>query len=199
MTIPDPESRDDIRIDHTSPLQVKDLKSGEIFEARLHNFSTSGIYFESNGVFQKGTKIYICIQNSPYFDTSGVIEYYIGEVMWRKDLQHSFFKYGYGIQLITDSSNEDLVFNHTKETKEERKNPRKPFFRSVQFTTPKGKSEGSTKNISSSGVFIATEEKLEVGQSIKLSIPLKGKPKDVTGQIVWLNEEGFGVKFEESK
>ena len=105
------ENRDAVRIDHTSPLQVKDLKSGEIYEARLLNFSKSGIYFESDGIFPKGTKIYICIQNSPYFDTSGVMEYYNGEVMWRKELERSFFNFGYGIQLITDSSNEDLVFN----------------------------------------------------------------------------------------
>ena len=39
--------------------------------------------------------------------------------------------------------------------KESRKHPRKPFFRTTRFGTQKGISEGTTKNISTSGVFIA--------------------------------------------
>jgi Tfp pilus assembly protein PilZ len=54
---------------------------------------------------------------------------------------------------------------------------------------------GSTKNISASGVFIATEEKLEVGQVIKLDLPMKNKTAKIIGQVAWLNEEGFGLKF----
>ena len=187
------EYRVDTRFDHTSPLQVEDLSSGQIYEARMQNYSNGGIYFETNAFFQKGAKLCICMQKSPYFNLAVIVDN--TEVVWRKRLDGSLFSYGYGIRLITDSSNDDLVFNHAKETKEAREQPRKPFFRTVQFRTSKGKSEGRTKNISATGIFIATEEKLEVGQSINLSIPLKGKPTDFIGKIVWLNEEGFALKF----
>ena len=193
MAIPYLEDRAETRFGHISPLQVQDLISGKIFEGRMQNYSNGGIYFESDAFFPKGTKICICMLKSPYFDMAVVVDN--AEVVWRKELESSFFNYGYGINLTSDSSNDDLVINHAIKTKEEREQPRKPFFRTVQFRTPKGKSEGHTKNISPTGIFIATKEKLEVGQSIKLSIPLKGKPTDVTGKIVWLNEEGIGIEF----
>jgi Tfp pilus assembly protein PilZ len=189
------ENRHAPRFAHNSPLQVKDLKTGQIYEARMFNFSQSGIYFESDIVFHKGSSIYICIQNSPYSLSSGVLEYYNGKIMWRKNLKRSFFSYGYGIQLASDSNKQNLDSKSTKNTKDSRRHPRKPFFRTVQFGNHTGFFKGSTKNISASGVFIATEEKLKVGQVIKLDLPMKGKAAKIIGQIAWLNEEGFGLKF----
>lgn len=190
------DRRGTARTDHISPLQVKDLLSGEIYEARMVNYSHSGISFGSDGVFEKGTKIYLCIQHSPYSFSSGVLEYYNGQVMWRKKSKRSLFKYEYGIQLVSDSSKQDLDANTAKKAKESREHPRKPFFRTIRFGTHKKLSEGTTKNISKSGVFIATEEKLEVGLLLKLKLPTqKGKTKEIIGQIVWVNEEGFGLKF----
>ncbi len=190
------ENRDKARIDHISSLQVKDLGSGKVCEARMFNYSHRGIYLESDSVFEKGTPIYIGIQDSPFSFSSGVLEYYKGEIMWRKNLKRSFFNYGYGVQLVLDSSKKDLDFNDAKKAKESRKHPRKPFSRTIRFGTLKGISEGTTKNISPSGVFIATEERFEIGQLLKLNLPLKaGKTKKIIGEIVWVTEEGFGVKF----
>jgi len=90
------EKREARRIEHTSLLQIKDLRSGVIYEARMFNFSNGGIYFESDGVFEKGTPLYIGIHNSPYSHPSRVFEYFKGEVMWREDLKRSLSKYGYG-------------------------------------------------------------------------------------------------------
>jgi len=195
MMAADIENRKKTRFTHISPLQVKDLRSGQIYEARMFNYSDNGIYFESDVVFQKGAKIYIGIQNSPYSGSSGVLKYYKGEVMWGKDLKRSFFKYGYGIQLFSDSNNHNLKSHPVRNTKDSRRHPRKPFFRTVKFGNHTGFFKGSTKNISASGVFIATEEKLKVGQIIKLDLPVKGKTAKIIGQIAWSNEEGFGLKF----
>ena len=163
----------------------------------MFDYSYGGIYFESDGVFEKGTPLYIGIHNSPYSPTSRVFEYFKGEVMWRKDLKSSLSKYGYGIQFASELAGEKIYIN---ETKKSRKHPRKPFSRTVQFSTSKGLAKGTTKNISASGVFIATEEKLEVGQLLKLNIPLKnGKTSEIIGEIVRLNEEGFGFKFKKIK
>jgi Tfp pilus assembly protein PilZ len=198
MAQPYSEDRDEARLDHTSPLQVQDLGTGKTHEARMQNFSNGGIYFESDGLFEKGTQIYISVKNSPYAQSSGVLEYYTGEVMWRKYLKRSFFNYGYGVQLVCGSLRQDLESNDPK-VKESRRHPRKPFFRKIRFGTKKGVYAGSTKNISSAGAFIATDEKLEVGQSLMLNLPFKGKTVEILGKIVWLNEEGFGLKFQKIK
>jgi hypothetical protein len=190
------ERRGSVRTDHVSPLQIKNLRSGEIYEARMVNYSAGGICFGSDGLFEKRTKIYIGIQHSPYPFSSGVLEYYHGEVMWRKKSKRSLFKYEYGIQLVSDSSKQNFDANPVKIAKESRKHPRKTFVRTIRFATNKGLSEGITKNISKSGVFIAAEEKFEVGQLLKLKLPTKnGKTKEIIGQIVWVNEAGFGLKF----
>ena len=115
-------------------------------------------------------------------------------------MKRPLFNYGYGVQLVSDSIKPNLDSNDAKTAKDSRKHPRKSFSRSIRFGTHKGISEGTTKNISASGVFIATEEKLEVGQLLKLNLPLKkGKTAETIGQIVWLNEEGFGLKFKKIK
>ena len=66
------EKRETCRIEHTSPLQIKDLRSGVIYEARMFNYSDGGIYFESDGFFERETPLYIGINNSPYSSTSRV-------------------------------------------------------------------------------------------------------------------------------
>jgi Tfp pilus assembly protein PilZ len=190
------EKRDDARMDYISPLQVMDLQSGETYEARMFNYSSRGIYFESDGVFEKGTNIYICIQNSPYILPSRILEYCNAEIMWVKNLKGSLSKYGYGIQLVSDSGKKDLDSNAVNKSKESRAHQRKPFFRTVPFGNGRVLSEGITENISASGVFVATEKKLKVGQSLKLHLPLKkGKTEEVVGRIVWINEAGFGLEF----
>lgn len=196
MAIPNSEDRDEGRFEHFSPLQVKDLKTGETYEARMFNYGNGGIYFESDGLLEKGTKIHICMQNSPYARSSAVLEYCTGEVMWRKYLKRSFYRYGYGIQFVFASDNAESKSNDP-DAKEFRKHSRTPYFKNVRFSTQNGIYEGRTKNISASGLFIATAEKLKIGQIIKLNLPLKkDKTAEITGQIVWLNEEGFGLKFQ---
>jgi Tfp pilus assembly protein PilZ len=200
MAVPYSEDRDDTRFHHKSRLKVKDLSSGEIYEASMLNYSNGGIYFESDGVFQKGDKIYICVQHSPYTHSAGVLEYFNGEVMWRKKLKRSFFNYGYGIQFVTGSSQQDLESYDAKVGKDSRKHSRKSFLRDIRFGTHKGEFEGRTKNISASGLFIATDEKLAVGQLLKLDLPIKkGQTAKILGQIVWINEEGVGIKYKKIK
>jgi Tfp pilus assembly protein PilZ len=200
MALQFPEDRNDTRFEHFSPLQVKNLSSGKIYKARMQNHSDDGIYFESDGIFQKGSKIYICMENSPYAQTSGLLEYYTGEVMWRKDLDDASYYFGYGVQLVSCLSKQDSHSNDDRKGESSRNHPRKPFFRTLQLgTKDKGIFEGRSKDISASGLFISTEEKLEIGQELRLILPLKGKKAKIVGQIVWLNEEGFGLKFKEIK
>ena len=196
---PSSEDRGAIRFDHFSPLHVNDLKSGGFYEARMSDYSNSGIYFESDGLFQKDTKIYISMQDSPYDQSSDVLKYVYGEVMWRKELKSSSSKYGYGIQLFSGIRQQEFEQSDPKE-KDLRKHPRKPFFRNIRFSSYKGSHEGDTKNVSASGLYVASREKFKAGQWLKLNLPLKnGKTAEIMGQIVWLTDEGFGLKFQKEK
>jgi hypothetical protein len=89
--------------------------------------------------------------------------------------------------------------NDGKKGKDSRKHPRKPFFRTIRLGTHNGIINGRTKNISASGVFISAEAKLELGQVLKLNLPYKGQAAKILGQIVWLSEDGFGLKFKKIK
>ena len=196
QTVENLENRDSARIDHTSSLQVKDLQSGKIHKTKMFNYSKEGVYFESDSVLNPGIQIYIGIQNSPYASLPDVLEYHRAEIMWRKKLMDSFFRFGYGVKLGSLSNKQDLKLNDTKKTKDLRKHPRRPYNQSTLFATQNGIFEGSIKNISSSGVFIMAKKAFEVGQILTLVLPFKnGKEVKVKGQIVWTNDEGFGIKF----
>jgi hypothetical protein len=210
--VENPENRDNVRMDHSSSLQVQDIGSGKIHKARMFNYSDEGIYFESDSVLNPGMQIYIGIQNSPYASLPDVLEYHRAKIMWRKKLKDSFFRYGYGVKLaslankqdlkpadkrdLKPANKPDLKSNDNKQTKDKSKHTRKPYDRFTLCMNQSGIFEGSIKNISSSGVFLMAKSTLEVGQILTLVLPFKnGKDVKVKGQIVWTNDEGFGIKF----
>lgn len=194
-TVENLESRDTARIDHNTVVQIKDLESGKIHKAKMLNFSKEGFYFETDSVLNPGGQFYIGIQNSPYAELPDVLEYHRAKIMWRKKLKRSFFRYGYGVKLESSAGRQNLK-KDTGKSKDLRKHPRRPYNQSTMFATRDGIFEGSIKNISASGVFIMAKSALKTGQIITLSLPFKnGKEVKVKGEIVWTNEEGFGLKF----
>jgi hypothetical protein len=100
-TVENLENRDTARMDHISFLQVQDIESGKIHKARMFNYSKEGVYFESDSVLNPGTQIYIGIQDSPYASMPDVLEYHLAQIMWQKKLKDSFFRFGYGVKLIS--------------------------------------------------------------------------------------------------
>jgi hypothetical protein len=196
QTVENLENRDSARMRHTSSLQVKDLTSGKIHKARMFNYSKDGVYFESDSVLNPGLQIYIGIQNSPYASLPDVLEYHRAEIIWRKKLKRSFFRFGYGVRLAALANTQDIKLNDSKKTKDLRQHPRRPCNQSTLFAAQNEIFEGSIKNISTSGVFIMANRAFEVGQIINLALPFKnGKEVKIKGQIVWTNDEGFGIKF----
>ncbi len=93
------ERREHVRIDHTSALQIKELKSGKTHNARMLNYSKHGLYFESDSNLQAGENIHIAIENSPFSMKAGVLEYYNAKIKWRKKCKNSVFDFSYGVQL----------------------------------------------------------------------------------------------------
>ena len=193
QAVENPEDRDSARLHHTSSIQVQDIESGKIHKAKMLNYSKEGFYFESDSVLNPGMQIYIGIQNSPYASLPDVLEYHRGELMWRKKLVKSFFRFGYGVKLASVANQQDLKWN---ERKDSRKHPRRQYNQFTLFTSQSGVFEGSIKNISPSGVFLMSEKAFEVGQILTVVLPLKkGKQVKAKGKIVWTNDEGFGIKF----
>ena len=190
------ENRKSARINHTSALQVKDPQSGKIHNAKMFNYSKEGFYFESDSDLNPGIQIYIGIKNSPYASLPDVLEYHRGEVVWRKELQDSFFRFGYGVKLTALGKKQNLKLKDIKKPKESRKHPRRQYNQFIHFADQSGLFEGTIKNISSSGVFLMSKKAFEVGEILTLVLPIKnGKFANAKGQVVWTNDEGLGIKF----
>jgi Tfp pilus assembly protein PilZ len=188
------------RISFITPLQVTDLTSGEIYQAKMLDYSEGGISFASDGFFKKGSPLYFAILYPPDYTTSRIIEYYKGKVMWRKDSQQPSLSFEYGVQLTAESGLKDSNTNDGAPAKDLRCHPRRVFSRPLRFDVEEKVYDGSTKNISASGIFIATDQKMEIGQLINLNLPLKkGKMVRAQGEIIWVNNEGFGLKFIKEK
>ena len=83
-----------------------------------------------------------------------------------------------------------------RKTNTARGHTRKDFSHKIKFETENGTFEGTTKNISTSGIFIATKEKFEIGQIIKMNLSTKsGATVEFKGYIIRIDEEGYGLKF----
>jgi Tfp pilus assembly protein PilZ len=189
------EKRQSCRLDEYRPISVKDLKAGIFHKATMLNYSKNGLYFETDSFLQPGTEIYIRFDNSSYVSFADEFECKLAEIIWRKKLKESFYNYGYGVKLATDNVKEQKHENQ-REKIGSRKHPRKPYSKSVLYAANSQILEGTSVNLSYSGIFIKSKNKLSVGQTVILSLPSKTEKRlKIRGEVVWSNHEGFGVKF----
>ena len=196
------EKRDDARIVYKSPITVEDLKAGKTYRARMVNYSKNGLYFETNWLLDLETQINIDMENSPKASSSfDVKERYQAEIIWHKKLENFLYNHGYGVKYISGSDKEDLQSSGLKDTKinseDLRRHPRRSYRKTVLFTSQNQYYEGLTNNISNGGIFIETNDRLSVGQIIKLVIPGTKIDKGVMlkGEVIHVNSKGVGVKF----
>ena len=116
--------------------------------------------------------------------------------MWRRELPTSFFKYGYGVKYSIDYDKQKSRNGNLKIVEDQRKHVRMRYSKSIIFAAQNKMLNGITKDISPSGVFIETRHRLEVGQTVTLTIPLKNaRYAKIKSEIIWASPEGFGVKF----
>jgi hypothetical protein len=79
---------------------------------------------------------------------------------------------------------------------EKRTEPRKPYAGQIFFSTENGFYEGRLKNYSQHGLFIETRISLPVGEMITVALPYLDVTADkCKGQIMWRNNQGFGVEL----
>ena len=192
-----PENRNKTRFPHESKVTLESTEIGFRRDARMFNFSDVGIYFESDYRLQPDTEIFVGISDSPFAPKPDVYERYRAIVRWRKKLKRSSYYYGYGVELIgeTSGASKSPPYDGTRE------HPRKDAAIRVKYEFENEKYEGITENVSSGGAFIKSDYPMSVGQVVKLWIPLKkkGRIARLTGQVTRTNFRGFGVKFLKSK
>jgi hypothetical protein len=189
-----PEKRSCARLEHQTPITLESFEVGVLHEARMYNYSKSGLYFESDFYLVPGTEIFIGINNSPYTSAPGVYECYRSIIKWRKFLEHSAFDYGYGIEL----KGRVPCGKKARAASESRLHPRTPCSIPTVLQSHTRRVRGVIQNASYGGVFISCAEALSKGQRVFLTIPLKKKQKLVkrAGEIVWSDTNGVGIKFE---
>ena len=93
------EYRDNARFDHEAAILIENYPRGSYYHARMFNYSQSGMYFESNIPFRRGTIIIFGIENSPFENCPGV---YRAKVKWCKKLpdKSSIYYYGVGAEFF---------------------------------------------------------------------------------------------------
>jgi hypothetical protein len=79
---------------------------------------------------------------------------------------------------------------------ERRTDLRNPYAGHIFFATQKQLFEGELKNFCKHGLFIKTLESLYLGEFITVALPyMDVEQGKVQGQILWSNDEGYGVEL----
>jgi hypothetical protein len=197
-----PERRDKTRFSHEAPVTLENDEIGLLHGVRMYNFSSTGIYFETNFYLQPGTGLYIGIKSSPLADESDVYECYRAVIKWRKFLEESSFDYGYGVQLserVPPAPSDGMPSaQEGEENNEFRRNERKKCSIPAMVSTPDETFDVLINNISKGGIFFKTRQQLSQGQSLDLMIPMRNKGKLLKrrGTVIWCQNDGVGVKFQ---
>lgn len=79
----------------------------------------------------------------------------------------------------------------------ERESIRRPYVNSIEFFVKGRSCMGVSQNISSTGIFIKTDEPVSIGQTILLSIPFTNNQKyiRIPAQVVRTTHKGIGIEF----
>jgi hypothetical protein len=212
-----PENRKYARFEHQSTILHEDLDEGIFASSRMFNFSRDGLYFESNVLLEPGEKIFIGIENSPYVEKPGTYECYHAELCWRNELEFSRFKYGYGVRYcLTDTSLDsetrpaacpmpekktDTPTDAPYDGGDKRRFQRTALSKKVEYFTPRGAFSGLMTNICRTGAYIETPHALQVGKIMTIALPFvnKGKGAMIKAEVIWSDENGFGIKFKKAK
>jgi hypothetical protein len=190
------ERRRKTRFPHEAPVTLENEEIGLLHGVRMYNYSSTGIYFETNFYLQPGTDLFIGMKSSPLADESDVFECYRAVIKWRKYLEESSFDYGYGLHLLGPAPNRQSL--QPDPGVESRKHERKKCSIPAMVSTPAATFDVLINNISKGGIFFKTHQRLEYGQSLDLMIPMRNKGKLLKrhGKVVWSEDEGVGVEFQ---
>jgi hypothetical protein len=192
------ENRYKTRFDHESAVTLEDKGSGVHHSARMYNYSDCGLYLEADLLLEPATEMCIGITRSPFAAEPNSPASYHGIIKWRKTLKRSAYYYGYGIEITEEDS---ALEGDRHQLYESRQHPRLDYVTPVKYKIDNQTFEGTTENVSRSGVFIKTPDPVAASQKVTIDIPSKekGKIKRLTAKVTWSTPNGFGAKFIRSK
>ena len=203
------EKRRNKRLRCDAEIRHDNLLPDIFYNAKLHNISRNGVYFESDQVIYPGEDIHIGLKDSPPSVQKNRDDIRV-EIKWRKDLQKGSFRFGYGAKLLNpintlakriDKLNIQPRNKHVDvriDKGDPRKHSRKPYPKVMFFASGNKTRQGRILNISRGGAYIITNDKFYLGQLIQLVIPGDKNRKDVKlkGWVVRLGPDGLGVRFD---
>lgn len=190
------ERRRKTRFPHEAPVTLENEEIGLLHGVRMYNYSSTGIYFETNFYLQPGTDLFIGLKSSPLANESDAYECYRAVIKWRKFLEESSFDYGYGLHLLGPAP--EAQSPQPDRGVESRRHERKRCSIPAMVSTPTGPFDILINNISKGGIFFKTHQRLDHGQLLDLMIPMrrKGKLLKRRGTVVWREDDGVGVEFQ---
>ena len=192
-----PERRDKTRFEHECKITLENSEIGIQRSCTMYNFNNHGLYIEADTKLEPKTELRIGIKNSPFAAEPDKFESYRGIIKWRKELKHSSYYFGYGVELIK----EDAEKQNQDQFQWSREMARKAVSIPIKFEYENHTYEGTTENVSRDGISVKAKDPVMVGQKITVQIPLKknGKIAKLPGKVSWSNRDGFGVKFLRTK
>jgi hypothetical protein len=162
----------------------------------MMNYSTNGLYFESDNLIEEGEVVHIAIKSSPFSEDARGYDCYRALIVWCEKLEESFYTYGYGIHLFSSDYKKVLGATELFHYPDRRKHQRKCLDVSIDINVRDKKLSCITKDISETGAFIDTTEDLTVGEHIFLAVGNdRGLTAGLEGKVVRISPEGFGIKF----
>ena len=94
------DRRESERIRYKSALLHSTNPPDFFYRGTMHNFSTEGLYFESDEDLLQGDEISISIKNPPPQFNMKPREYFDVQIRWCKLLQSKAYQVGYGAKII---------------------------------------------------------------------------------------------------
>ena len=183
-------------MDQDKWITLESLQFGVDENARMANCSDRGLYFESGQVLQPGSDIFIRIKEYPH-DRSKSQKCHHAKVIWGKRLINSDFGYGYGVEYVVPSKNQNSKNKYPNQQKELRKYPRRPCEKPANIHLDNKSHKGTIRNISRNGCFIENNLILNLRQIFDLVIPGTkfSKHNILKVEVVRLSPAGVGVKY----
>ena len=96
------------RFVYEAAIIIEKCDSRTYTHGRMYNYSSGGIYFESDVAFQPGTQVRIDIENPSKGLNSGHL---LGKVKWCQEIAAAVVLYDYGIGIEFDRSMNRIAFN----------------------------------------------------------------------------------------
>lgn len=190
------EKRQHTRRKQNKLVTLESLQVGIDENARMVNCSDSGLSFESDQVLQPGSDIFIRITDDPDDRTESYKCHHV-KVIWGKRLINSPFDYGYGVEYVVPSKNQNSQNKDSGRIRELRKHPRRYCGKPVMIQLDNKSYKGTISDISRNGCFVENSQNLNLGQIFGLVIPGTkfSKNNSLKVEVVRLSPVGVAVKY----